>query len=152
MSKKKTDRLFEDIRNMAMRLTEDDEALTAEEVRKELRETGVDADDLRVRFHESVKKLAERERLANRAVPLSLKRAVDSTRPMDQLPSDPVAATAFAKRWLERFRSTFALPASLEGARAYRALDNLSEPDQRGLDELEAELKEKVKKENEPQT
>jgi hypothetical protein len=152
MSKKKTDRLFDDICNMAKHMAESDEVLTAEEVRKELRETGVDPDDLKSRFHESVKHLAERERLANRAVPLSLKRAVDSTRPVGQLPSDPVAATTFAERWLEKFRSTFALPTNLESARAYRALDDISEPDQKGLDELEAELKAKVKKENEHQT
>jgi len=152
MSKKKTERLLDEIFNMAKHLAEGDEVLTAEEVRRELRETGVDTDDLKARLHESVKQLAERERLANRTVPLSLKRAVDSTRPMDQLPNDPVAATAFADRWLEKFRSTFTLPASLEGARAYRALDNISEPDQKGLDDLEAELKEKVKRENERQT
>ena len=152
MSKKKTERLFDEISEVTKAITEGDEALTVEEVRADLCATGVDPDDLRARFHERVKQLAERERLANRTVPQSLKRAIDSTQPTEQLPNDPIKATEFANQWLEKFSSAFVLPPTLESARAYRALDDLSAPDQKALDELEEELKDKVKKENEPQS
>src|SRR5256885_7162567 len=107
MSKKKTERLFDEISEVTKAITKGDEALTVEEVRADLCETGVDPDDLRARFHERVKQLAERERLANRTVPRSLKRAIDSTRPIEQSPSDPIKATEFANQWLEKFSSAF---------------------------------------------
>ena len=149
MSKRKTERLLEEIRRMAERLGEGDSTLSREEIRDELRETGIDPDVLKARFHETAKRLAERERLANRFVPLSLKQAIDATRPGDQVPNDPEAAVLFAERWLDKFRSLFALPKDLEVARAYRKSEDLSEADQMDLDQLEEELKEKVKKENE---
>jgi len=152
MSKRKIDRLFDQICEMTKALSEDDEALTGDEVRSQLRQTGIDPDDLTVRFHEKVKQLAQRERMANRSISQSLKRAVDSTQSKGQLASDPTKSTDSADHWLEKFTSAFALPPTLEGARAYRALDDISAPDQKGLDELEAELKERVKKENDRQT
>src|SRR5712691_3203282 len=152
MSKRKTERLLEEIRRMAERLGGGDSALSREEVRNELRETGIDPDELKARFHEAAKRLAERERLANRIVPLSLKQAIDATRPGDQVPNDPEAARVFAERWLDKFRSLFALPADLEVTRAYRKSEDLSKTDQMDLDQLEEELKENVKKENERKT
>jgi len=149
MSKRKTERLLEEIRRMAERLGEGDSALNHEEVRNELRETGIDPDELKARFHEAAKRLAERERLANRFVPLSLKQAIDATRHGDQVPNDPGAARVFAERWLNKFRLLFELPEDLQVARAYRKSENLSETDQMDLDQLEKDLKEKVKKENE---
>jgi hypothetical protein len=149
MSKQKTERLLEAIRRMADHLGESDTALSQEEVRNELRETGIDPDELKLRFHEAAKRLAERERLAKRFVPLSLKQAIDATRPGDQAPSDPEAGRVFAERWLDKFRSLFVLPVDLEVVRAYRKSEDLSETDRIGLDQLEEELKDKVKKENE---
>jgi hypothetical protein len=149
MSKRKTERLFEEIAQMAAHLGEGDESLSRDEARNELRETGIDPDELKARFHEMAKRLAERERLANRPVPLPLKQAIDATRPGDEMPSSPTSARIFADRWLDRFRSAFTLPANLEAARAYRKTGDVSELDERDLDRLERELKEKVRRENE---
>lgn len=149
MSKRRTERLFGEIAQMAARLGEGDESLSIDEVRDQLRETGIDPDELKARFHEMAKRLAERERLANRPVPLSLKQAIDATRPGDEMSSNPTSARIFADRWLDRFRSAFTLPANLEAARAYRKTGDVSEHDERDLDRLERELKEKVKRENE---
>lgn len=149
MSKRKTERLFEEIGQMAAHLGEGDESLSRDEARDQLRETGIDPDELKARFHEMAKRLAERERLAERPVPLSLKQAIDATRPGDQMPSNPASARTFADRWLDRFRSAFILPPNLEAARAYRKTGDVSQLDKKDLDRLERELKEKVKRENE---
>src|SRR5579863_156366 len=149
MSKRKIERLFEEIGRMAGKLGEGDESLSREEVRNQLRETGIDPDDLKARFHQMAKRLAERERLADRPVPLSLEQAIDATRPDDEMPSNPASARIFADRWLDRFRSAFGLPPNLEAVRAYRKTGDVSQADQEELDRLERELKQKVKRENE---
>jgi hypothetical protein len=149
MSKRKTERLMEEIRRMAARLEEGDDSLNREELRDQLRELGLDPDELRTRFHQRIKRLAERERLADRPVPLALKQAIDATRPEDEIPRDPASAEAFAERWIEKFRSPFAIPPNLESARAYRKSGDVSRSDQDELDRLEQELKERVKVENE---
>jgi hypothetical protein len=149
MSKRKTQRLFEEIGQMATHLGEGDESLSRDEARNELRETGIDPDQLKARFHEMAKRLAERERLADRPVPLSLRQAIDGTRPDDEMPSNPASARILADRWLDRFRSAFTLPPNLEAARAYRKTGDVSQLDKKELDRLERELKEKIKRENE---
>jgi hypothetical protein len=148
MSKRRTDRLFEEIGRMAARLGEGDESLSRHEARNQLQETGIDPDELKARFHELAKRLAERERLADRTVPLSLKQAIDATRPGDELPSNPASARIFADRWLETFRSAFILPSNLEAVRAWRKSGDLSQLDKKELDRLEQELKEKIKREH----
>lgn len=147
MSKRRTERLIEEIGRMAARLGDGDEALSRDETRNQLQETGIDPDELKARFHELAKRLAERERLADRPVPLSLKQVVDATRPGDQMPSNPASARIFADRWLERFRSAFIMPSNLEAARAWRKSGDLSQLDKKELERLERELKEKVKRE-----
>jgi hypothetical protein len=152
MSKEKTDRFLEEVRRIAQDLGEGDESLSSEQVRTHLRETGVNPDELKARFHQAALKLAVREHLANRSVSLLMKQAIDTTRPDDQFPHDISAARAFAERWLDRFLSTFVLPADFQVSRAYRKSDDLSDLDKADLDRLEEELKRKVKKENERQT
>jgi hypothetical protein len=149
MSKQKTERLLEEVRRIAENIGEGDESLGSEQVRAHLLETGVNPDELKARFHQAALKIAERERLAKRAVSLLLKQAIDTTRPDDQLPHDISAAKAFAERWLEKFLSPFVLPADFQVSRAYRKSDGLSVLDKAELDRLEEELKQKVKKENE---
>jgi hypothetical protein len=152
MSKRKTERLFEEIGQMAAHLGEGDESLSRDEARNQLRETGIDPDELKARFHELAKHLAERERLADQPVPLSLRQAIDATCPGGEMPSNPSSARIFADRWLERFRSAFILPPNLEAVRAWRKSGDLSQLDKKELDRLERELKEKVKRENEGKT
>jgi hypothetical protein len=149
MSKQKTEQFLEEIRRIAQSLGEGDESLTPEQVRAHLRETGVNPDELRARFHEAALKLAQRERLANRSVSLLLKQAIDTTRPDNELPHDVSGAKAFGERWLDKFRSAIVLPANFQVARAYRKSDDLSDADKADLDRLEEDLKQRVKKENE---
>ncbi|MHB8656310.1 MAG: hypothetical protein ACYDA9_20840 [Terriglobia bacterium] len=152
MSKRKTERLLEEIRRIAAQLEEGDESLSRDELRNHLREAGVDPDELKARFHRMAKLMAERERLADRRVPLALEQAIDATRPEDQMPTDPTSARIFADRWLDRFSSAFVVPSNLEAVRAYRKTGDVSKLDQEELDRLEQELKEKVKKEDEAKT
>jgi hypothetical protein len=149
MSKQKTERFLEEVRRIAQNLGQRDESLSPEQVRAHLRDTGVDPDELKARFHQAALELAERERLANRFVSSLLKRAIDTTRPDDELPHDISAARAFAERWLDKFASAFVLPANFEISRAYRKTDDLSDSDQADLDRLEQELKRRVEIENE---
>lgn len=148
MSKRDTERLLDEIAKMAAQLGQGDESLSGDEVRSQLREGGIDTEVLKVRFHEMAKRLAERERQADRPVPLSLKQAIDATRSGGEMPTNPVSARAFAERWLERFCSAFTVPQNLEPARAYRKTGDVSERDTKELDRLERELKEKVQREN----
>jgi hypothetical protein len=149
MSKQKAEKFLEEVRRIAQSLGEGDESLSPEQIRAHLRESGVNPDELRARFHQAVLNLAQRERLANRSVSPLLKQAIDTTRPDGQLPDDISAARAFAERWLDKFLSAFVLPASFQVSRAYRKSDDLSDLDKADLDRLEEELKQRVKKENE---
>jgi len=150
MSKQKTDRFLEEIRRIAQDIGEGEEALSPEQVRVRLRETGVDPDELKARLHQVALKLAEKERLADRSVSPLLKQVIDTTRPDDQFPHSPSAAATFAQRWLDKFTSTFVLPTNFEVQRAYRNSNELSDFDKADLDQLEERLKRKVKEENEP--
>jgi hypothetical protein len=149
MSKHKNEQMLEEVRHLVQSLEEDDESLSTEERRVLLRETGVNPEELRARFHEAALKLTKRELLASRSVSQLLKRAIDTTRPDDQLPQDMSAARSFAGRWLDKFMSTFVLPSDFQVCRSYRKSDDLSDEDKAELDRLEEELKQKVKKENE---
>jgi hypothetical protein len=149
MSKQKTEQFLEEVRRIAQNLGEGDESLSPEEVRTHLRETGIDPDELKARFHQAALKLAERERLANRIVSSLLKQAIETTRPDDELPRDISLARAFAERWLDKFASAFALPVNFQISRAYRKSDDLSDLDKADLDKLEEELKRRVERENE---
>jgi hypothetical protein len=150
MSKQKADRFLEEIRRIAQDIGEGEEALSPEQVRVRLRETGVDPDELKARLHQVALKLAEKERLANHSVSPLLKQVIDTTRPDDQFPHSLSAAVTFAQRWLDKFTSAFVLPTNFEVQRAYRNSNELSDFDKADLDELEERLKRKVKEENEP--
>lgn len=145
---KKREQFLEEVRRIAQNLGQGDESLSPEQVRAHLRETGVDPDELKARFHQEALKLAEKERLAKRFVSSLLKQAIDTTRPDDELPHDISSARAFADRWLDKFASAFVLPANFQISRAYRKSDDLSDLDKADLDQLEEDLKRRVEKEN----
>ena len=149
MSKRKTEKLFEEIRRLADCFSEGEENLATEELRKRLRESGVDVDELKVRFHTEAKEIAQRERLANRSVPALLNQAIDSTRPATDIPHDPIAARKVVDSWLESFLAPFKAPQNLETCRAYRKTGEVSESELKELDRLEDDLKRKVKEEGE---
>jgi hypothetical protein len=120
MPKRDTERLFDQIRQMADRLTEGDDAKATSQLASDLRQSGIDPDVLKRRFHEAARAIAARERAAGRPAPLALQQAIEQTAPDDVVPSDNKAADAKMSRWLDKFSAPFALPADLEAARAFR--------------------------------
>jgi hypothetical protein len=149
MSKRKTEKLFEEIRRLANCFSEGEENLATEELRKRLLESGLDPDTLKARFHIEAKQIAQREVRANRSVPKLLRRAIDSTRPGTDIPRDSILARKAVDNWLESFLGPFKAPQDLEACRAYRKTGEVSEAELEDLDRLEDELKRKVKEESE---
>ena len=149
MPKRDLDRLFDDIRKMAERLTEGDVGKGNSQLASELRATGIDPELLRRRLHEGARAIAARERRAGRPAPLALQQAIEQMAPDDLIPSDPKLAEAKMDRWLDRFSSPFVLPPDLKGARAFRKRDAVVENEQADLDTLEQQLKEEIEKEHE---
>jgi Zn-dependent peptidase ImmA (M78 family) len=155
MSKPNNEPLAEGILHLADSIV-DDNATNDDELRRQLREGGIDPDALRARFHHSATHVAKREQAASRPVPLALQQAIEATRPArgpehqfeDQSESQSGAAIRIADHWLDRLLSPFRFPSNLETARAYRKNSQLAKSDQQELDQLESELKERVKKTN----
>ena len=82
MSKPNNEPLAEDILRLADSLA-DDNATNDDELRRQLQESGIDPDALRARFHRSATRIAKREQVARRSVPLALQQAIEATRPAD---------------------------------------------------------------------
>jgi hypothetical protein len=152
MSKRNTERLFDQIRRMAERLTEGDDAKATSQLAGDLRQSGIDPDVLKQRFHDAAKAIAARERAAGRPAPLALQQAIEQTAPDDVMPSDNRAAEAKMSRWLDRFSTPFAIPTDLEGARAFRKSGEVAPNEQAELDELEDQLKKDIRKEHDGET
>ena len=151
MSKPSNQPLAEDILRLADSLV-DDPIANVDELRRQLREGGIDPDALRARFHHSATQVAKREQAASRPVPLALQQAIEATRPADgpedQSETQSVTAIRIADHWLDRLLSRLRFPSNLETARAYRKGSQLAKSDKQELDQLESELKERVKKTN----
>jgi Zn-dependent peptidase ImmA (M78 family) len=147
MSKSNNEPLAEGILRLADSLA-DDNATNDDELRRQLQESGIDPDTLRARFHRSATRIAKREQVARRSVPLALQQAIEATRPADspedQAEDQPDTALRIADHWLDRLLSPLRFPSNLETARAYRKNSQLSKSDQQELDQLESELKERV--------
>ena len=155
MSKPNNQPLAEDILRLADSLV-DDPIANIDELRRQLREGGIDPDALRARFHHSATQVAKREQAASRPVPLALQQAIEATRPAggpedqfeDQSETQSITAIRIADHWLDRLLSPLRFPSNLETARAYRKSSQLAKSDQQELEQLESELKERVKKTN----
>jgi hypothetical protein len=152
MPKRDTEHLFDEIRQMADRLTEGDDGKATSQLAGDLRHSGIDPDALKRRFHEAAKVIASRERAAGRPAPLALQQAIEQTAPDDAIPSDNRAAEAKMSRWLDKFSSPFALPADLETARAFRKSGEVVPDEQAELDKLEDQLKNDIRKEHDGET
>jgi len=91
----------------------DDNATNADELRRQLQESGIDPDTLRGHFHHSAAHVAKREQAASRPVPRALQQAIEATRPArdpehqfkDQSQSQSVTAIRIADHWLDRLLS-----------------------------------------------
>ncbi len=153
MSKPNNQPLAEDILRLADSFV-DDPVANVDGLRRQLREEGIDPDALRARFHHSATQIAKREQAASRPVPLALQQAIEATRPADgpedqfedQSESQSVTAIRIADNWLNRLVSPLRFSSNLETARAYRKSSQLAKSDQQELDQLESELRERVKK------
>ncbi len=155
MSKPNNQPVAEDILRLADSLANDN-ATNDDELRRQLQESGIDPDALRARFHHSATQIAKREQVARGSVPLALQQAIEATRPADgpegqfedQSESQSITAIGIADHWLDRLLSPLRFSSNLETARAYRKSSQLAKSDQQELDQLESELKERVKKTN----
>ena len=155
MSKPNNEPLAEDILRLADSFV-DDPIANVDELRRQLREGGIDPDALKARFHHSATQIAKREQVARGSVPLALQQAIEATRPADspedefedQSENQSITAIRIADHWLDRLLSPLRFPSNLETARAYRKSSQLAKSDQQELDQLESELKERVKKTN----
>jgi Zn-dependent peptidase ImmA (M78 family) len=151
MFKPNNEPLAQDILRLADSLA-DDNATNDDELRRQVQESGIDPDALRARFHHSAAQIAKREESESRPVPLALQQAIEATRPAggpeDQLEDQSVTAIRIADHWLDRLLSPLGFSSNLETARAYRKSSQLAKSDQQELDQLESELKERVKKTN----
>jgi hypothetical protein len=149
MPNRDVDRVFEQVRELAERLTAEDRALSRSQLADQLLQTGIDPDALKSRFHLALKAVAARERAAGRAAPLSLQQAIEQTAPEDSAPTSQKMAEKKMERWIERFGGPYTMPDLLEAARAYRKSGDVSQAEQAELDEFEQQLKESIAKENE---
>ena len=155
MSKPNNQPVAEDILRLADSLANDN-ATNDDELRRQLQESGIDPDALRARFHHSATQIAKREQVARGSVPLALQQAIEATRPADgpegqfedQSESQSITAIGIADHWLDRLLSPLRFSSNLETAHAYRKSSQLAKSDQQELDQLESELKERVKKTN----
>jgi hypothetical protein len=130
MSKPNNEPLAEDILRLADSLA-DDNATNDDELRRQLQESGIDPHALRARFHRSATRIAKREQVARRSVPLVLHQAIEATRPADS-PEDQAedqsdTALRIADHWLDRLLSPLRFPSNLE-TRAYRKNSPLRNP------------------------
>src|ERR1700735_5789170 len=126
MSKHNNEPLAEDILRRADSLL-DDNATNEDELRRQLREGGIDPDALRARFHHSATQIVKREQAASRPVPLALQQAIEATRPADgsddqfedKSENQSVTAIRIADHWLNRLLSPLRFPSNLSNARPY---------------------------------
>lgn len=146
MPERDVDRIFEQVRELAERLTAEDGGLSTSQLADQLRHSGVDPDALKRNLYDSLKAVAARERAVGRATPLGLQQAIEQTAPEDIVPASQKIAEEKMKRWIERFGAAYAVPDLLEAARAYRKSGDLSQAE---LDELEQKLKDSIAKQNE---
>ncbi len=149
MSKKDFERLCAQIEQMADRLKEGEEGKSSSQIASDLRQSGIDPDNLRHRFYEAARAIATRERAAGSPAPLALQQAIEQMAPEEQIPADSKTAESKMTRWLEKFSAPFALPGDLDVAHAFRKRGEVTEGDQAELDELEQRLKDEIKKDHE---
>lgn len=152
MPKRDVERLFEAVQEMADRLGEGEEHLTSAQLATELRQSGVDPQLLRQRLHEALKAIAQRERLARRHAPIAIRQAIEKLAPDDIMPSSEPAAQSKMERWLQKFSDTFVLPENIETARAYRKTGDVSADEEADLNELEQQLKDDIKKQDDSES
>ena len=153
MSKPNNEPLAEDILRLADSLA-DDNATNDDELRRQLQESGIDPDSAEGTF--SSLRHPNRETgtsgtptRASRSPP-SDRSDANCRRPRRPMRTEDQSDTALriSDHWLDRLLSPLRFPSNLETARAFRKSSQLAKSDQQELDQLESELKERVKKTN----
>jgi len=149
MPKRDLERLFESVQQMAEQLTKGDDQRGSAQLANDLRQSGIDPEQLRSRLYQTAKQLAAKERAAGRPAPIALQQAIEQVAPDDVIPSNETAAKSKMERLLDKFSAPFTLPEQLETARAWRKRGDVAEDESADLDVLEKELKDRLKKEHE---
>src|SRR6266516_4005115 len=148
MGRKELKKLFESVVEVADRLGEVDDSLSPLEVSEHLRTAGTDVEKLRARLYATASELAKQQRLKGKPARIYLQQIIDATGPSDKTPSDLKMALDKTKRLITSLTEPFKSIPNLEVQRAYRKSGELSEADQRLLDEQEEELKKKIREKN----
>lgn len=122
--------------------------LPIEDVRRALAEAGVDREHLRVGLNKRATELARRLRSNNQAAPPALTHLLEQTSDPTQLPADPKRALDKAKLYMA---GLFGPPAAGSAAivGAFRGEGDLTDRDQQTIDDIDAELLERAKAEDE---
>lgn len=144
MPKRHLQRLQDQIREMAQRLTDGDEKLASAELGEKLRQSGIDPEQLKRRFYEAAQEITTRERSANRPAPRSLQQAIDQFAPDGIMPRDEKTAVSKMARWLNGLTAPLLLPDQFEAAHAYRKAGEVADEEKTDLDELEKRLKDEI--------
>lgn len=145
MPKKQVQRYLNRLADLAERLGEGDEQLSAAELDQALREAGSDPAKLREKLYAGAVAISTRLAQSNRPTPRYLEQVIHETRPLNEVDGqDPAADLRRLSSWLDQLASrVFDVPPeeALAVARAYRQKGELSAEDIATLDELEAELR-----------
>jgi hypothetical protein len=145
MPKRKAEEALARLRDLAQQLVGADEELGVDDLTDQLRESGVDMEELKSKFIAAANQVAFRERAAGRPAPLGLQRAIEQLGPDTLVPRSPTAAARKFDRWLATFGSAFTVPDQLEALRAYRKSSEVAADESKELDALEDQLKERIK-------
>jgi hypothetical protein len=146
MAKRDREKLLREVQELADRFSEADDLLTPADVRSTLEMAGCDDEQLREQLYRAAHELAAKQRAKGKAAPLAVQQVVEATG-LVEMPSDLRTALEKAKRWVTSFGQPVPV-GDLGVVRAYRKSKDLSENDQRLLDDLEEELKRRARDEN----
>jgi len=144
MAKRHVDTYLSGLAEIARRLAEGEDRMSAAEIDKALADAGTDPSGLVARLHSGANNLSIALANSSRPTPRYLEQVIHATRPLEQIDgADPEADGPRLSDWLDLLRSQLFEVLSAEGltlARAWRNKGDLSIEDARKLDELEAEL------------
>ena len=152
MSKRNLQTLQDQICEMAERLSEDEEHLTAAQLGEELRRSGINPDRLKQNVYQAAREIATRERARGQPASQYLQQAIDQFAPDDVIPRDEKMAIFKMKHWLDNLSAPFSLPTQFQAARAYRKSNNVSNDEQADLDTLEQQLKDEIQQQDDTES
>lgn len=124
--------------------------LPIEDVRRALAEAGVNREQLRVGLNMRATELARQLRSSNQAAPPALTHLLEQTSDPTQLPADPKRALDKAKQYMANLFGPPSAAGSAAIVGAFRGEGDLTDRDQKTIEDIDAELLERAKAEDEP--